>query len=168
MRDILFRGKRTDNYVNDKSIDYAEKGSREWVYGDIIHRRYYKNKDVVVIRTEDSGFDNYSDYEVDPSTVGQCVSNLTDKNGKKIFEGDIVFYWCSDVTAVVKYGQYIDTDSSKQATGFYAEYLEDGETVQENMDSRESDEEYGCEVIGNIYDNPELLEGDANERDKTV
>jgi uncharacterized phage protein (TIGR01671 family) len=158
MREILFRGKRIDDYVNDKSIDYAEKGIGEWVYGDIIHRRYYKNEDVVVIRTEDSGFDNYSDYEVDPSTVGQCVSDLTDKNGKKIFDGDIVHYQCSDVIAEVKIGEYRDTDSHKDAYGCYVEFVEDDQIVQEVMNHMESNETYGCEVIGNIHDNPELLE----------
>ena len=140
MRDILFRGKRTDNYVNDKSIDYAEKGAGEWVYGDIIHRRYYKNTDVVVIRTEDSGFDNYSDYEVDPKTVGQ-FTGLTDKNGKKIFEGDIATTLpTEDKNLVVRF----------DGGGFCL----DGLLLRY----------YRCfgkmavKVIGNIHDNPELLE----------
>lgn len=133
MREILFRGKRIDN--------------GEWVEG-----YYYRSvgRDLIAASC---------DHIVGPSTVGMCVPGITDKNGKKIFDGDIVFYYCSDITAVVKFGQYIDLDSpNKPAIGFYSEYSEDGKTVQESMDSRESDQEYGCEVIGNIHDNPELLE----------
>ena len=141
MREILFRGKRIDN--------------GEWVYGDIIHRRYYKNTDVVVIRTEDSGFDNYSDYEVDPDTVGQ-YTGLTDKNGRKIFEGDIL-------KIVHKYQSPFD-DDTKEYTDITTDvvFFDDeglcfsyGESpflcVADNVTA-----EY--EVIGNIHDNPELLE----------
>ena len=141
MREILFRGKRIDN--------------GEWVYGDIIHRRYYKNTDVVVIRTEDSGFDNYSDYEVDPDTVGQ-YTGLTDKNGRKIFEGDIL-------KIVHKYQSPFD-DDTKEYTDVTTDvvFFDDeglcfsyGESpflcVADNVTA-----EY--EVIGNIHDNPELLE----------
>lgn len=64
MREILFRGRPND-------------GSW-WVFGDLIHRRICKY-DIVIIRTEDSGFDNYNEYEVVPKTVGQ-YTGLTDKN----------------------------------------------------------------------------------------
>lgn len=128
MREILFRGKRIDN--------------GEWVYGDIIHRRYLK-KDVVVIRTEDSGFDNYSDYEVDPSTVGQ-YTGLTDKNGKKIFEGDIV--GDGGFSGIVVFddkddGAFLVIDPFAVDT--------DGEFFSGLIDR---------EVTGNIHDDPELLE----------
>ena len=148
MREILFRGKRIDDYVNDKSIDYAEKGFREWVYGDIIHRRYYKNKDVVVIRTEDSGFDNYSDYEVDPSTVGQ-YTGLTDKNGKKIFEGDILKE--DDVlhNGETQIKGRIGTCSFEK--GCWVILFKDTWVfLQTNIKA--------CSVVGNIHDNPRLLD----------
>lgn len=109
MREILFRGKRIDDYVNDKSIDYTEKGAGEWVYGDIIHRRYYKNKDVVVIRTEDSGFDNYSDYEVDPETVGQ-YTGLTDKDDRKIFENGYMIIDNKTYKVIFDNAEYILTN----------------------------------------------------------
>ena len=152
MREILFRGKRIDDYVNDKSIDYAEKGAREWAYGDIIHRRYYKNKDVVVIRTEDSGFDNYSDYEVDPSTIGQ-YTGLT-ANGKKIFEGDIVKV------------------SSPAGSSYYAKieydcgcYWISNPDIQIPDTINNFNMEF-VEVIGNIHDKTELLDNSELLEDK--
>lgn len=70
----LFRGKRKDN--------------GEWVEGNLIKRRIWSSE-FYVIRVEDNGFDSYVEYEVIPETVGQCTG-LKDKNGKLIFEGDIV------------------------------------------------------------------------------
>ena len=158
MREILFRGKRLDDYANDKSIDYTEKGVGEWVYGDIIHRRYYKNKDVIVIRTEDSGFDNYSDYEVDPDSIGQ-FTGLTDKNGKKIFEGDILKF--TDTNAEYEWIGKVEfgNPNAEYNWGFQLVYIS-GTKPNTDILLWFDMEETGAysEVIGNIHDNPELLE----------
>ena len=144
MREILFRGKRVDN--------------GEWVYGDIIHRRYYKNTDVVVIRTEDSGFDNYSDYEVDPDTVGQ-YTGLTDRNGKKIFEGDIIHLEYSQVFFGGEYfGEYTDEVSYKEGC-FVTDGINNGDEIETPLSGFNNDE---VEIIGNIHDNPELLGGESD------
>ena len=144
MREILFRGKRVDN--------------GEWVYGDIIHRRYYKNTDVVVIRTEDSGFDNYSDYEVDPDTVGQ-YTGLTDKNGRKIFEGDIIHLEYSQVFFGGEYfGEYTAEVSYKEGC-FITDGINNGDEIETPLSGFDNDE---LEIIGNIHDNPELLGGESD------
>jgi len=131
MREIEFRGKRTDN--------------GEWVVGGILH---YENYTAIVC---------YSDYqwhefiEVDPNTVGQHTG-LKDKNGTKIYEGDIVY--CVS-----------RTDSAKMVVIF-----EEGEfrmVLCEKYKNYTTGYGYyaiGCfekEVIGNMHDNPELLPKEA-------
>lgn len=84
--------------------------------------------------------------EVIPSTVGQ-YTGLTDKNGKRIFEGDILEFTDADKDKT-PYEIYWDESSS-------AWYIRDCEGCIDNCDPWVK--EY-FEVIGNIHDNPELLE----------
>ena len=146
MREILFRGKRADN--------------GEWFYGYYTKARYYLNgKEMHIIfapdveafpRCEFAGYE-----EVIPETVGQ-YTGLTDKNGRKIFEGDIVVfadffndeihrgvvYWCD-------LAFWFDCTETEGDEGIYSLAY-----ISANI----------LEVIGNIYDNPELLKG-GNEND---
>lgn len=140
MREILFRGKRVDN--------------GKWIEGSLSTEYYKECGCVMVSPTSDDCF------KVDPETVGQ-YTGLTDKNGKQIFEGDILGAkhpkQMKAVPCLVKYGEYKDEDGLSdcrylgfclQALGKYCSILT---PLSDGI-------EY--EVIGNIYDNPELLEGE--------
>lgn len=117
-KEILFRGKRVDN--------------DEWAYGDLLH---LPNGDVVIL--SDKGYT-----KVKPETVGH-FTGLTDKNGKKIFKGDIV------KCLSLEYG-YVNKEV------YYAE--DRARFVLGSLGSDYDFEEYiNVEVIGNIYDNKELL-----------
>ena len=135
MREILFRGKRTDN--------------GEWIYGDLI-----QNVDCLKIREQEKSIRKIAkSYEIDPKTVGQ-FTGLLDKNGKKIFEGDIVrltdehneMEW----TAVVAFGN----PNGDYNWGWQLNAIEEFDGNKDILlwvDMEESGAY--CEVIGNIYDN---------------
>ena len=139
MREILFRGKRIDN--------------GEWVEGYFVK---FERREIPEIYT---GWNCYTltpeCYGIEPSTVGQ-YTGLTDKNGNKIFEGDIIkivpdYDYSDDYTISKVYSyngvicaDYHGDDFDSTALGFLEDYLPDGD----------------FEVIGNIHDNPELLEID--------
>lgn len=129
MKEILFRGKRVDN--------------GEWVDGDLIHRQIW-GRALAIIRISDDGFEHYEEYEVIPESVGQ-FTGLTDKNGNKIFEGNIV-----KVTTGIE-GYKSTYHSAIQEVKYNAE---SGIAVFLPFDNSDMVE---VEVIGNIYDNPELL-----------
>ena len=128
-REILSRGKRTDN--------------GEWVEG-------FYWKDIWGDDTEYIYYDGES-YKVIPDTVGQCTG-LTDKNGKKVFEGDIVKHY--NHCRIKEYSEDIGR------VFYYAEtcrFLRTSKLFPNDCPEMYSGIEY--EVIGNIHDNPELLEG---------
>jgi uncharacterized phage protein (TIGR01671 family) len=134
MREILFRGKRKDN--------------GGMVFGDLSQ---HKNGKVFI----KSGSATHS-YEVDPDTVGQ-FTGLTDKNGKKIFEGDIVHILGNQDVEDWKGVNYNALIAFLDG-GFCAI---DG-TIDDHAFRRYAlaRMDFDLEVIGNIHDNPELLEGE--------
>lgn len=134
MREILFRGKRVDN--------------GEWVYGFYANIPELSGKDFIV--SINSGLL----MEVIPETVGQ-YTGLTDENGKRIFEGDIV-----------RGKDY--TGDRREGSVFYDNY---NAMYMIKPNTKSDYREVNCltsltpaeaylEVIGNIHDNPELLEED--------
>lgn len=150
MREILFRGKRVDN--------------GEWEIGYLVTGEYYLDREPMTVimpfdltfypRCEVGGWE-----EVIPATVGQ-FTGLTDANEKKIFEGDFVRmkYAVNGrkrtfIKGVVKYenGAFLVYYYShgRQTQGLLCGFTNSFHTEDEGL---------FCEVIGNIHDNPELLE----------
>lgn len=138
--------------------DDCENG---FVYGSLVvnYGKYYIFVMVIQVR---SGIDNYitTMIEVFPETVGEYTC-LKDKNDKMIFEGDIVKNgWCFlKGNSIVRFGEYKSHDSSNDYQcghlGFYLEYISDF-----NKRAVRKDIMYfanKCEIIGNVFDNPELL-----------
>lgn len=162
MREILFRGKRTDDY--------------EWIEGSLC-TTIPSDEDFYTISYFDfEGY--YIEEKVIPSTVGQ-YTGLTDKNGRKIFEGDIIRY--SDGGEYEMYLESLEYPEEYDGINFENMWTIDevvyGTAINyPAFDLNRHDwevnglsnlSESGCyfyEVIGNIHDNPELLkEGDEND-----
>ena len=136
MREILFRGKQTDN--------------GEWIEGAYspFHLNFgeREEKPHIIIISDDEDIDGLW-CEVIPETVGQ-YTGLTDKNGVRIFEGDIVSLVKHDslIYKVVYVPCRYELVNSKGVNCFVLDIYK-----SENI-----------EVIGNIHDNPELLGGENN------
>lgn len=132
MREILFRGKRKDD------------GS--WVEGGVLQIPGYT---AICAYTDYHGWHDF--IEVVPETVGQ-YTGLTDKNGKKIFEGDIherVGHYF-----VVKHGESKRSANEDGRYGWHFEAVKDGA-----CGGFYGDEKDYVNIVGNIHDNPELLKG---------
>ena len=134
MREIIFRGKRKDN--------------GEWVSGNLFlsdtDGRAYILAGSRTVTIE---------WEVDPSTIGQ-YTGLKDKNGKRIFEWDIL-------------GSRYDSLYPDDVAIEVVKWFRNGWYIQQENNLPDALCEYGVlpysEVIGNIHDNPELLKEEAQQ-----
>ena len=142
MRDLIFRGQRCDN--------------GEWVYGYLVKKHdpllgiAYSfilvqemdhsciTGEPTILRSEMTWF------KVDPKSVGE-FTGLTDKNGTRIFEGDIVEFRTRTSSFKPLYVQY-----HKETAQFVA-------SIRSGVRSYPMDATWEYEVIGNIHDNPELI-----------
>ena len=159
MREFVFRGKPKNeaDYELIKSM-YSDNCKNGFIYGSLIvgHGKYYIC--VTALCQVNSLVNNgrTTMFEVIPETVGEYTT-LTDKNGKKVFEGDIVTY--EDAVADFE-GYHDDVFLNCGEVGISAWdgiYFTNRQTV-DMSDLYESETMVDCEIIGNIYDNPDLLE----------
>lgn len=127
MREILFRGKHGDEWVEGY---YLKSGNMAFIIIDSdMAGEYVKMKDII------------------PETVSE-YTGLTDKNGKRIFEGDILTFVKG---ATRPFRVAWDGICWKM-------YWNDGKRVKYAFECDEIQYMQSSEVIGTIYDNPELLE----------
>ena len=130
-REILFKAKRVDN--------------GEWVEGYYAIAKDYKGLTQHNILVADNDLGYFKWHVIEPKTLCQ-YTGLTDKNGKKIWENDVVEILSEDENFKLEWQD--DT----------AQFVMSGDSFVVTFDNYWSHE---VEVIGNIFDNPELLEGGA-------
>lgn len=142
MREILFRAKAINR---DRGYYRTSYKNGDWVYG-LVTKLYDERFESLPAEMTD--IDGISHIEVNYKTIGQFTGQL-DKNGEKIFEGDIVlglFLFDMLINAVVKFRD-----------GAFGLEWHRGEIIEFNAFTSICNITY--EIAGNIYDNPELLEG---------
>ncbi len=146
MLEDLSRGKRIDN--------------GEWIegyyvpIGGLFHYILTGKLDITL------GYPVFEHFQVFPETVGRATG-VTDKNGVKIFKGDIIEYEdeapgqveCHD-SVIANRGEIVFCDGEFCFTNAIAACMDDLRLGNGKLD---------CEVIGNIHDNPELLEGGGGD-----
>jgi len=136
MREIKFRGKSLR--------------TGKWVYGSLVRYGDGRVEIYTLINPRDENSLRAWLEEVDPATVGQ-YTGLKDKNGKEIYEGDI----CN----CREYECFGKVEWNNEEAGFYFCVVMEGGGFEEEHLYDYVDE---LEVIGNIYENPALIEGSAD------
>ncbi len=159
MREILFRGK-------------TQHPCGEWIYGSLLTNYPCCKNEVDEIVKEyhiiDGKAKELKMVQVIPKTVGQ-YTGLTDKNGKKIFDGDLLngFQYPFLKDNAHNYFAEVVWFENSPAFGLYTHKhpLSAVRGISEgNCDYMEDFDSSQWEIIGNIHDNPELLkEGAADE-----
>lgn len=143
MREILFKAKRIDNGTWVEGcllIDYVTGQYFIHAVGNSVNESDKVNEE---------GCLKFLAFEVYPSTVRQ-YTGLTDKNGKLIWENDVVGFWDT-----------YSTENGYAEADCIGKVVWDNETLSFQVTERLSAESYEvldeCCVIGNIFDNPELI-----------
>ena len=161
MREILFRAKRTDNgeWVEGfySQLPKPSLGATIITNGDLCAEDV---SDYIIVNEckQHSNFSNSNPlevveceyYEIDPETICQYIGE-TDKEGKKIFEGDIIGF--------ITLGS---TESGYSKSSCLGEVVWSKEKCCFHVTNRLSAESWevlaGCKVLGNVFDNKEMLD----------
>jgi len=140
MRKILFRGK-----------DY--KGN--WVYGSLVEHKIIISNGMIssynILYQDENDWGSFNEIKqcsIDKETIGQ-FTGLTDKNGKKIFEGDIIKARHNEDLYIVKWEDCSFVIEDKW-----------GSRIRRHQDSINRLE---CEIVGNIWGNPEMIKENEDE-----
>lgn len=145
MREIIFRGK---NIYTENEENYGK-----WVYGGLSQVTGKNCLSRTWITPLDKNGYNDESVAVDENTVGQ-FTGLCDRNKKKIFEGDIVKY--EDDSSYPSYDVFVNVGEVVYEGNAFWVSERNRVGMEDLVDF--SNNTIECEVIGNIYDNPELLE----------
>lgn len=135
--------------MSDRYLCKAKSADNgEWIYGSRL-----KTDDGTFVIQNYAPLEGIGKYMVDPSTLCQCTG-LPDKKMRKIWENDIVIYLDENTgeykTDIIKWNKTYAAFCRLHRSEMGLQYLLIDECIANK-----------CEVIGNVFDNPELLEGSA-------
>ena len=153
MREIIFRGKHIDGYG--------------WETGDLIHNGDDRFTMTFIggiavshdTHTDEISFDGHWLAEVDPATVGQ-YTGLKDRNGVRIFEGDIIKTHYAN-TSKADFIEQVVFHNGCFCGMYERDKMKMWAPLPDGIKHLPQDKSVymeWCEVIGNIHDNPELVE----------
>ena len=167
-REILFRG-QTRRYGEKVKNFSGDPMPSNWVYGGIFPGNGDKS---IIYGSTDGTVAGLTKWVVYSDTVSQ-YTGLTDKHGTRIFEGDIVSVKNDQgeiYRFIMAFGECGDIQNIKRTVGYMGfHFLSENDETNKCMEIGVRNDPlywlnaYDCEVIGNRWDNPELMGGEQNE-----